>query len=56
MTNEQREAYIKGLLVEKANYERTGDTDNVAHVAAELKRVGHEATPPARRAQTRKAR
>lgn len=50
MTKEQQQAYIAALIREREGYERFGMTDRVADVDAELKRVGHKAKAPARRA------
>jgi hypothetical protein len=52
-TTEQREAYIKGLVVEREGYVRTGTPEQVACVDAELARVRGEAKAPAGRAERR---
>jgi hypothetical protein len=53
MTNEQRESYIKALLVERETYEKRDLEDRVAEVDAELARVGAEGKSPAKRATRR---
>jgi len=55
MTEEERKAYIAGLLEERRGYEVKGDTDAIAQVDAELKRVGHKAKAPAKRSEKRPA-
>jgi hypothetical protein len=60
-TNEQNKAYITGLLAEKAGWEQKDDTDpaykdaatTIKKIDAELRRVGHEAKAPAKRAERR---
>jgi hypothetical protein len=46
-------AYIAGLLDERRGCERRGLTDRVKDIDAELRRVGHEAAVPAKRAESR---
>jgi hypothetical protein len=55
VTSEQRAAYIKGLLDERAGYEKRGDTDRVNEVNEQLRRLGHDAETPAKRAERRPA-
>jgi hypothetical protein len=55
MTNEQRQTYITALLDERRAAEVNGKTDRVAAINAELARVGHEGTTPAKRATKRPA-
>lgn len=55
MTNEQRAAYIKDLLKERAAYERRGNTDGVTDVDDELRKIGAAADIPARTAEKRPA-
>lgn len=52
-TKEQRADYVRGLLEERLAH--AGDKDRVAAIDAELRRMGHEAAPPAKRASTRVA-
>jgi hypothetical protein len=52
-TKEQEQAYIAGLLRERAGREREGDEDSVKVIDAELKRVGGKAKAPAKRAEKR---
>lgn len=54
-TKEQEKAYIVALLRERAGYEAMGFADRVKEVDAELRRLGHEAKPPAKRAEKRPA-
>jgi len=54
LTDEQKAAYITGLLQEREGYVRTGTDEQVAYVDAELDRVRGKAKAPAKRAQTRK--
>jgi hypothetical protein len=53
-TDEQVAAYIQALLVERAGYVQHGLLDRAAEVDAELRRVGHKASAPAKRAERRK--
>jgi hypothetical protein len=46
---------IKSLLAELAAFKDAGDEENIAGVEAELRRHGHEAKSPAKRAETRPA-
>lgn len=50
MTDEQKRAYIKALLMERAGYVQYGRTDRVKDVDEELRRMGHDTKPPAKRA------
>lgn len=64
-TKEQSAAYVRALLEERRGAEarsRSDDADvaergaeRLAAIDAELQRMGHEAKPPARRAETRPA-
>lgn len=53
MTEERRKGYIRGLLEEKAGYERSGKTARAAEVEAELVRIGAASAPPQKRASKR---
>ena len=53
MTDQQNQAYIRGLLREREGYEKRGDTYHVELVNAELRRLGALAEPPAKRAAKR---
>jgi hypothetical protein len=52
-TEEQTKQYVTALLAERAMADRKGDTDTVGQVDAELRRVGHKAEKPAKRAERR---
>lgn len=54
-TKEQEAAYIAGLLRERAGREQMGDEASVKVIDAELRRVGHKASAPAKRAEKRPA-
>ena len=54
-TKEQTKAYIEALLRERAGLLINGDEEGVAAVDAELRRVGHKASAPAKRAEKRPA-
>jgi hypothetical protein len=54
-TKEQNEAYIAALLRERVGRELDGDDDSMKKIDAELKRVGHQAKAPAKRAEKRPA-
>jgi hypothetical protein len=54
-TKEQEQAYIAALLRERAGREIAEDEDAVAVIDAELRRVGHKASAPAKRAEKRPA-
>lgn len=54
-TKEQEEAYIAALLRERGHRETDGDKDSVAVIDKELRRVGHKASAPAKRAEKRPA-
>lgn len=56
MTNEQRKAYITALLDERRGYEARGLAEKVAAVDDELRRVGFDAGPPAKRSEKRVTR
>lgn len=49
-TNQQSADYIAALLRERDGYEVHGRTEKVAEVNAELKRIGAQGKPPAKRA------
>ena len=53
MTDEQRAAYIRALLKERAGLVAYGKADRVEGIDAELRRLGVEAAPPAKRAAKR---
>jgi hypothetical protein len=53
LTDEQHAAHIAALLREREGYEAAGKTDRAEQVTAELRRLGAEATPPAKRATKR---
>lgn len=55
MTNEQRAAHIKALLHERSIYEKRGNTTGVTEVDEELRKIGHEAAAPQKRAERRPA-
>jgi hypothetical protein len=55
MTNEQRQTYITALLEERRAAEVNGKPERVAAISAELARVGHDGTTPAKRATKRPA-
>ena len=50
-----KEDWIKALLVDLADAKARGDDVLVPQIEAELRHYGHEAAPPARRAETRPA-
>ena len=52
-TKEQEAAYIAALLRERAGLEINEDEEALAAVDAELKRMGHKASAPAKRAEKR---
>jgi hypothetical protein len=52
-TKEQDAAYIAALLRERAGLVINEDEEALAAVDAELKRVGHKASAPAKRAEKR---
>lgn len=54
-TKEQTKAYIAGLLREREGLVIREDEEAIAAVDAELRRVGHKAKPPAKRAERRPA-
>lgn len=54
-TQEQTAAYIAALLREREGLVAREDEEAVAAVDAELRRVGHRASPPAKRAEKRPA-
>ena len=53
MTDEKKSAYILALLEERRGCESRGLTDRVKDIDDELKRQGHEAKTPAKRAESR---
>lgn len=53
MNETEKAEKIAALLREKAGYEQRGLTDRVAAVDAELRAIGAEAAPPAKRATKR---
>lgn len=55
-TDEQRRAHIQALLREREGYVQRGDLEHVALVDIELRRVGHSAKAPAKRAVKMTAR
>lgn len=55
MTNEQRANYIAGLIHERNVYEKRGDQDGVEQVNAQLRKIGHDAAAPQKRAERRPA-
>jgi hypothetical protein len=55
-TKEQEKAYIAGLIRERAGREIDDDKEALKAIDAELKRLGHDASPPAKRASERPAK
>jgi hypothetical protein len=53
VTDQERNDYIRALITERDQYLRAGNTDRAAQVTAELRRIGAEAEPPARKAARR---
>ena len=53
MNDEQKSDYIKSLLEERRYCERWGEDDRVKAINAELRKVGHEAAAPVKRAESR---
>lgn len=53
MTKEEIQATIRALLEERRGYERRGDAERVSAVDAELRRLGAQAEPKAKRASKR---
>ncbi len=53
MTDQQKADYIKSLLEERRYCERSGQDERVKDIDDELKRQGHEAKTPAKRAESR---
>lgn len=53
MTDEQKADYIKSLLEERRYCERWGQDERVKDINAELRKVGHQSTTPAKRAESR---
>lgn len=53
MTDAEKAEYIKALLDERRGCERRGLTDRVKDIDAELRKAGHEAATPAKRAESR---
>ena len=54
-TKEQEAAQIVALVRERDGYAQRGLTDRVAEVDKELRRLGHKASAPAKRAEKRPA-
>jgi hypothetical protein len=54
-TKEQEQAYIAALLRERAGLVISEDEEALAAVDAELKRMGHKASAPQKRAEKRTA-
>lgn len=52
MNKQQKQEYIAALLSERAGYVRYGNEAGVQDIDAELARLGHDAKPPAKRAET----
>jgi hypothetical protein len=55
MTDEERKNLIKSLMREKDSYARSDDEGGVERVTEELRRLGAEGEPPAKRAAKRPA-
>jgi hypothetical protein len=53
VTDEQKAEYIKSLLEERRYCVRWNEEDRVKAIDAELKKAGHEAAAPAKRAESR---
>lgn len=53
MNDTDKADYIKSLLEERTGCEKRGLTDRVKDIDAELRKVGHEAKTPAKRAESR---
>jgi len=53
VNDDQKADYIKALLEERAYCERWNETDRVNQINAELRKVGHDAKGPAKRAESR---
>lgn len=51
MNKQQKETYIAALLNERKGYVTYGNEAGIADIDAELARLGHEAKPPAQRAE-----
>jgi hypothetical protein len=51
-----KEDWIKALLIDLADAKARGDEAMVPLIEAELRHYGHEAAPPAKRAETRPAK
>ena len=45
--------YIKALLEEREGCDKRGQSDRLKDIDAELRKVGHEASAPAKRAESR---
>jgi hypothetical protein len=52
-TDEDREATIASIVREREAYKRAGDTANVEHCEAELRRLAPERQTPRQKAETR---
>jgi len=55
ISNEQRAAYIKALLQERAGYEKRGNANGVAEVDEELRTIGSAGAIPVAKAEKRPA-
>jgi len=55
VTNEQRAHQIKALIHERDTFLKHGDKDRAAEVTEQLRKIGHEADAPAKRAEKRPA-
>ena len=55
MTAEERKNLIAALIEERRGYVLRGQTDRVEQVNAELRRLGAEGKPPAKRSTKRTA-
>ena len=53
MNEQARKDNIVALIEERRGWQIKGRADRVADVDAELRRLGHEAAPPVRRAERR---
>jgi len=55
VTNEQRAHQIKALIHERDVFLKHGNAERAAEVTEELRKIGHEAEAPAKRAEKRPA-
>ncbi len=53
MNDEQKAQYIKSLLDERAYCVRWNEPERVKDIDVELRKAGHEAAAPAKRAESR---